>query len=94
MALHFDIDPKLQRRLETAAKLRGTTLNDWAREAIEEKLEREVPDLAGDDQDALSGALKRAAALHPLIEQGSAEGMDAGADLNDLRDERLCGIGE
>jgi hypothetical protein len=86
--LYFDIDRDARNRYKAVASLKGKTLKQWAVEAMEEKLER---DLAGAGK--LLDALRLAEALRPRIAAGTKGKMNAARDLRTQREERLKAVG-
>ena len=86
--LYFDIDPELRNRYKAVASLKGKSLKQWALDAMEEKLERDLA-TAG----KLLDALRLAEALRPRIAAGSRGKMNAARDIRALREERLKAVG-
>ena len=86
--LYFDIEPEARNRYKAAASLEGKSLKQWALEAMEEKLERDVT-AAGKFLDAL----RLAETLHPRIAAGTRGKMSAAPDVRDMREERLRSVG-
>jgi len=86
--LYFTIEPEVRNRYKAVAALKGKSLRDWALEAMQEKLERDLPVGGG-----LQDTLRLADALHPRIAAGATGKMDAAKDIRRLRQERLKAIG-
>ena len=95
--LYFTIEAELRSRYEAAAALHDKTLKQWAMEAMQEKLAREIPpptpgyiqETTGSLQEALATAEK----LDFAILKGIKAGTDAAKDIQASREERLRHIG-
>lgn len=86
--LYFTIDPEVRNRYKAVAALEGKSLKEWALEAMQEKLERDLRAGGG-----LQDVLRLADALHPRIAAGTKGEMDAAKDIGALREEGMKAVG-
>ena len=98
--LYFTVDSEIRTRFKAAAALRRKSLRAWAIEAMEEKVERELPGPLGtavvqdkSDRGALEQAIHLAESLYPRISVGSKGEMDAAKDLGTMRNDRAKAFG-
>lgn len=97
--LYFTIEPELRNQFKAAAALRGKSLKEWALEAMQEKMARELPvafrlplRVQEERGSSLEAALRLMEALHPSIAAGVHGDMDAATDLRAMRDERVSSL--
>jgi hypothetical protein len=99
--IYFEVEPELRNRCKAAAALDGTTLKQWAMDALQEKLDREQ---AGSQMDgapvayepigSLEGTLKLVEELSPRIKAGILKITDPTDDLEILRSQRMNDLGQ
>ncbi|MCH8309606.1 MAG: hypothetical protein IIB17_03815 [Chloroflexi bacterium] len=97
--IYIEVEPELRDRCKAAAALSGTTLKQWAMDALTEKLEREGSSefppgfiVLNAPEGSLEDTLKLVKKNAEIIKAGSKGPMDAAEDINAMRSERLDSI--
>jgi hypothetical protein len=97
--IYFEVEPELRNRCKAAAALDGTTLKQWAMDALKEKLDREQTRSAMGDttvfyepEGSLEEALKLVKSNAKIIMAGAKIHIDASEDINTSRSERTDSI--
>ncbi|MDP6453199.1 MAG: hypothetical protein QF898_07815 [SAR202 cluster bacterium] len=98
--IYFEVEPELRNRCKAAAALSGTTLKQWAMDALKEKLESElaVPKITDnaiviESKGSLEDTLELVEKLSPSIKEGILKVTDPTDDLEILRSERMDDFG-
>jgi hypothetical protein len=93
--IYFEVEPELRNRCKAAAALDGTTLKQWAMDALKEKLNREQagPTVNQESKVSLEETLKLVESLSPQIKAGILKVTDPVDDLDLLRSVRIDELG-